>query len=260
MNRSMRWTAAVLGLVALTTGLTACGDDDDNDEALATYCEKTTEIETLPEPEIDFENASPEEIATGVKAFAKEKLQPLATEIQANAPEELTDDIKILVGAVDQLVETGDFEKTFGDPKVEAASDRVHEHDLGACDWNEVDVTAKDYKFEGIEDELEAGTTSFEFSNEGKESHELVLLRKNEGVSETFDELLDLPEDQARSKVTSVGGTGGDPGDEDYVVAELTAGDYMAICFISTGTTGEDHEGDGPPHFTKGMKHEFTVS
>lgn len=40
---------------------------------------------------------------------------------------------------------------------------------------------------------------------------------------------------------------------------ELETGDYVAACFIPEGSTG-DEEGTGPPHFTKGMKTEFTVS
>ena len=257
MNRTARWGISALAVIALGTGLTACGDDDD--EATATYCEKTAAIETIGEPDIDFENASEEEITAAAKVFANEKLKPLADEIVANAPDEISDDIEVLQNAVVELGETGNFEAAFDD-KVEAASDRVHEHDLGACDWERVDVTAKDYAFEGIPAALEPGITSFEFKNAGKESHELVLLRRNEGVTETFEQLLEMPEDQARSKVTGTGGTGGDPDDEDYLVADLKAGEYLAICFISTGTTGDDHEGDGPPHFTKGMKHEFTVS
>ena len=259
MHRTARFGVAALALLALSSGLTACGDDD-NDEATERYCEKTFQIETIAEPDIDFEHATPEEISTGVKAFANDDLLPLATEIQANAPDEVKDDIDVLVGAVNKLATTGDFEAAFENPKVEAASDRVHEHDLGACDWEQVDVTAKEYAFDGIPNELDAGATSFEFTNEGKEVHELVLMRKNAGVTETFKDLLDLPEDQARSKVTILGQTGTDPGDDEYLVADLKAGDYMAICFVSTGTTDFEHQGEGPPHFTKGMRHEFTVS
>jgi hypothetical protein len=256
MHRTARFGVAALALLALSSGLAACGDDD---EDFAAYCEPTGKIESIGEPDIDFEHASEEEIAAAAKVFANEKLKPLADEIVANAPDEISDEIKVLQNAVVELGETGDFEAAFDD-KVEKASDVTHAFDLDNCGWERIDVTAKDYKFEGIEAELEPGITSFEFKNMGKESHELVLLRKNDGVTETFKQLLELPEDQARNKVTSVGGTGGDPGDEDYVVADLTAGDYMAICFISVGTTGEDHEGDGPPHFTKGMRQEFTVS
>ena len=44
------------------------------------------------------------------------------------------------------------------------------------------------------------------------------------------------------------------PGEGGSTLAELSAGDYAMICFIPVGG-GED----GPPHFTQGMIHEFTV-
>lgn len=250
-----------MALLALSSGLTACGDDDENDEAaLATYCEKTFEIETVGEPDIDFENASPEEISTGVKAYANDTLLPIADEIKANAPDEVSDDINVLYSAVETVAETGDFEGAFENPEVEGASDRVHEHGLDACDWNRVDVTAKEYAFEGIDDELEAGATSFEFTNEGKEAHEMLVLRKNDDTTESFKELLDLPQEEAEKKTTFVAHTFGLPGDDEYAVADLKAGEYITLCFVPVGTTSEEDEGDGPPHVTRGMQREFTVS
>jgi hypothetical protein len=262
MNRSTRWTATVLCLLLAGAGIVACGssDNDESDAQIDSYCENTTKIETLPEPDIDFENASPQEISTGVKAYANDKLRPLADKIGENPPDEVADDIKTLVAAVHELAETGDFESTFGDPKIDAASLRTHDFDREHCGWKRVDVMAKEYAFEGIPATLDAKVTTFEFSNKGKEEHEFVLLRKNEGVSESFDELLKLDESESRSKVTGVANTQANPGDRDYVVADLTPGDYMAICFISKGTTSDEHQGDGPPHFTMGMKHEFSVS
>jgi hypothetical protein len=259
-RRTRRIALSAIAVLALGTVLTACGDDDEDDAKLAAYCENTAAIETVGEPDIDFENASPDEIKAGAKAFATDELLPIADKIVPNAPDEVKDDIDVLYGATKELAETGDFEAAFENPKVEAASKRAHEHDLGACDWERVDVSAKDYKFEGIPEELEPGITSFEFSNDGKEAHELVVLRKNDDTTETFDQLLELPQEEAETKVTFAAGAFGLPGDSDYGMTDLTSGEYIAVCFISVGTTGEDHEGDGPPHFTKGMRHEFTVS
>jgi hypothetical protein len=42
-------------------------------------------------------------------------------------------------------------------------------------------------------------------------------------------------------------------------VADLEPGDYAVVCFIPTGSGG-DTEGDGPPHFTKGMVSYFEVA
>jgi hypothetical protein len=269
----MRTTRRIALLIVLATiGLVGCGDDDDSDAStdtteegttdgdLATYCDKTYEIETLGEPDVDFETASEEEQTTAIKAFATEKLQPLAADIQAAAPAEIEDDIDLLVGAVDTLAATGDFESTFGSPEIDAASTRAHAFDLKSCGWNQVDVTAKDYAFEGIASELDAGKTSFEFTNAGTELHEMIVIRKNDDTTESFDELLALPEEQAQQKTTVAGAAFGAPGDEEYAVVDLEAGEYIALCFIPEGTTDENTEGQGPPHFTKGMKQEFTVS
>ena len=274
-SNARRWLATGLAVVALGAGLGACGDDDDDDVAasgsasgseaeadgtLATYCEKTVQIETAPDPEVDWETASEEEIATAIKSYANDTLLPIADDIKANAPEEIADDIALLHAAVVKVADTGDFEGAFETPEVSAAEDRVHEHDLEACGWTVVDVTATNYAFEGIPDELEAKTTSFELTNEGTELHELIVIRKNDDTTESFDELLEMPEEEAQQKTTFITATFTPPGESDSAIAELEAGEYIALCFIPVGSVDEETEVDGPPHFTQGMKHEFTVS
>jgi hypothetical protein len=87
-------------------------------------------------------------------------------------------------------------------------------------------------------------------------------------VTESFDELLALPETEAMKKTTFAGGAFAGPGEESHRVVDLEAGDYIALCFIPEGTIPEvmaevengGTEPQGMPHFMKGMKHEFTVS
>ena len=273
-RRSAKALRLLLALV-LVVGLAACGDDDDDEAGtdtdtgtgteaaadVATYCEKILEIETLPEPDIDFESLSEDEIAAEVRAYATTDLVPLAAEIEAVAPAEIESDIAVLVGAVDEVAETGDFEGAFEPPEVEAASDRAHAFDLENCGWTRVDVTAREYAFEGIDEELEAGATTFEFANEGQEVHELSVVRKAEGTTESFDELLEMGEEESADKIEFVAHAFAEPGDSEYVIADLTAGEYIALCFIPVGSTPEAGEDvDGPPHFTQGMRVEFTVS
>ncbi|HEX2767582.1 MAG TPA: hypothetical protein VHR55_13205 [Candidatus Limnocylindria bacterium] len=125
-----------------------------------------------------------------------------------------------------------------------------------------IEVTAVDYAFAGIPSEVESGT-SFELTNEGSEVHELVLVRRNDDVDLTFEELLELPEDEAMELVTIVGGIVAEPGatSEDTLTVD-EPGDYLAICFVATGTTSlEDAESvEGAPHFAEGMLQEFTVT
>jgi len=269
--------AGLLAALVLAAGLTACGDDDDPavgeasgsasdaesgaEGDLATYCEKTAAIETIGEPEVDFETASEDEVAAAVKSFVEEKMQPLAADIDASAPDEIREEIDVLVAAVDELAETGDFETAFGSPEVEEAGNTTHAFDLEQCGWNVVDVTATNYAFAGIDAELAPGVASFELTNEGTELHEIVVLRKNDDTTESWDELLMLPEEEGMQKAAFVGAAFAAPGEEgEYAIADLTAGEYLAVCFIPVGSVSEDAPAGGPPHFTQGMKTEFTVS
>ena len=112
----------------------------------------------------------------------------------------------------------------------------------------------------GVPDELSTGYHVVEFSNEGQEQHEMFALRFNEGTTETIDELFELPEDEVFGKITPVNATFAPPGGSSAVSWNLSEpGRYAIVCFIPTGSVGET-EGDGPPHFTQGMVHEFTVT
>ena len=273
------WLRLVLGGLAVTAVVAAgCGDDDDEDAGSDTtvsddaaadgassdtgaYCDATLAIETAGEPDIDFSTATDEEITAATKDFAAETLRPLADDVLAVAPAEVQADIQIQSDALDEMAETGDF-AVFETPEVVAAEAATHEFDLGECGWNSLAVDAADYSFAGLPDEVDAGVTSFELTNGGAEVHEMILIRKNDGVTQSFDELLALPEDQAMQSVTMVGLAGPvPPGQPAYAVADLEAGEYIAVCFIPVGTVSFDGPPpEGPPHVMQGMQHQFTVS
>jgi plastocyanin len=129
------------------------------------------------------------------------------------------------------------------------------------------EVVGVDYAFEGIPETVTVGT-AFTFRNGGQEAHEIVLARKNAGVTTSFEELLAMPEEESSKLVTFVGQLMANPGDtaDGQLVAD-GAGDYLAICFFPQGWT-EIPEGTpdpaaspptGAPHFTLGMLQEFTV-
>jgi hypothetical protein len=278
MNRSVRVAVAAATVAGLV--LAACGDDDEDDATtdeaagesaaasggdseLGAYCDAVVALEMAPEPEVDFETATPEEQAEALKAYAAETLRPLADDVAAAAPEEVTADVETLRGALDQMAATGD-PAGWDAPEAAAASDRVHDFDLESCEWTTSDVVTTDYAFGGVPDELPAGPVSFELTNEGAELHELLVIRKNDGVTQSADELLALPEEEAMELVTMVGPpTTVAPGEAGYKVVDLEPGDYMTMCFIPTGITGEDEPpaGEpGPPHAMHGMVAEFTVS
>ena len=110
-------------------------------------------------------------------------------------------------------------------------------------------MIAKDYSFNGLPTSVPAGT-SLTLTNEGAELHEMIVVRKNDGVTESFDELLALPEEEALTKVTTVGVLFAAPGETASMGMGATGapsamtsialgeeGEYFALCFIPQGTT-----------------------
>ena len=143
-----------------------------------------------------------------------------------------------------------------------------------------IEVTGIDYAFEGIPTTVEAGT-EFTFKNgSDKEAHELALVKVKDGETRSAQELLELPEEESEKLVEFQGvSVAPEPGGEGTVVdGELVVkapGRYIALCFIQVGADPQklmeamEHPEDGPPaedpnagppHFTRGMVQEFTVS
>lgn len=133
-----------------------------------------------------------------------------------------------------------------------------------------IEVTARDFTFEGLPGTVEAGPVTFELDNAGREVHELHLFRTESGAG-SVEELTTLTGDDLLSQLSSVGIASADPGDKDSFGADLEPGRYLAFCFVPVGTLPEDghggHEMDGdehPPvaesHYRLGMVREFSVS
>ena len=130
------------------------------------------------------------------------------------------------------------------------------------CADEVLDVTAIDYGFEGIPAEVTAGLVGVNFSNEGAELHELRVpqerrrhpeLRRAPAAERGRGLASSSPRPAARSP---------SPARAPHPARPREPGEYVAACFIPVGTTPESGEegGSGPPHFTQGMKAEFTVS
>jgi hypothetical protein len=261
--RKRQWYRLVAGGCVLATATTfaACGGDDDDDSTasdattagsgdLSAACGAYTEVNDAVNAL--FENETPEDVkATYSEAGVDDILDRLAE----NAPNEIADEIDEGVTAVRSVGESGDPSalEEFDPTLIDAFF-------FENCDFEQVDVTAKDYEFDGFPGELAAGTASFKFTNDGADAHEMVIVRRNEGTTETVEELLALPEEESEKKVTFVTATGAEPGDTAYVTGELETGEYIAICFVPQGTTSQEEEGTGPPHAMLGMTKEFTVS
>jgi hypothetical protein len=70
----------------------------------------------------------------------------------------------------------------------------------------EITIVGVDYAFQGLPATVPSGT-SLTFENRGAEVHEMVVLRRNPGVTQSFEDLLQLPQDQAETFVTFVRST-----------------------------------------------------
>lgn len=98
-----------------------------------------------------------------------------------------------------------------------------------------------------------AGTRSFTVTNQGKEPHEVVLVRLAPGMkAEQVGAWIEAGEQGPPPGVPVGGLSGMSPGQVENFTATLESGTYGLICFIPGP--------DGAPHFAHGMVATFTVS
>lgn len=123
---------------------------------------------------------------------------------------------------------------------------------------------AVEYSFEAPAS-IPSGQVGLRLDNEGAEVHEALLLRIDDGVDLSIEELLELPEEEADSMVEFAGATLAPPGESSAFVTELQPGRYALLCFLPVGTTSldqlfqESESESGPPHAFEGMFAELTV-
>jgi len=253
------------GLLALTlaAGLAACGDDDDEPEATDTsedggasgevtaagdeFCDAVVEFNGSA-TNVDLDETSSEADITA----AGEQLAPLSQTLAAEAPDDLAEPAETVDAAVQDLVE-GDA-AAFNDEATFAEFETLVSGAIETCDFEGVDVTGVDYAFEGVPESIPAGTVAFSFTNEGEEPHEMLIFRKVDGETASFEEIFSGPEEESEGKIEFAGVTFAEPGAESSALTDLEAGDYAMVCFVPVGG-GEE----GPPHVTEGMLQEFAV-
>ncbi|MCA9879442.1 MAG: hypothetical protein KC442_16735 [Thermomicrobiales bacterium] len=126
-------------------------------------------------------------------------------------------------------------------------------------------ITLRDYTFDGLPSELPAGRQVWQITNEGPETHELVVFRQLPGV--TFEMVAEsfgiAPQGTPVAGATMPPGppfedVGGvtliGPGVTNWAVLDLEPGAYFANCFVLS--PNRDHA----PHFAFGMIQPFTVA
>jgi plastocyanin len=115
-------------------------------------------------------------------------------------------------------------------------------------DLPKVTITATEYAFD-VPAEVPAGYVEVTLVNNGKEGHHAQIVKLADGVTvDEFKAAASKTDIKSLSDDSFVGG----PNGAGTVIAHLTPGNYVVVCFIP----GDD----GQPHVAKGMIKEFTVS
>lgn len=186
-------------------------------------------------------------------------MRPVADQMTATKTREIATAADAMIAILKQAVATNDREllenEAYG-----AADAPLDAYGLQNCGYKPISVNAVDYEFDGVPTTASVGKTTITLKNEGKEFHEIVLLRVNDGVTDSADDLLALPEDQIFSKVTPAFFTFVPPGLTGTGFTDLRAGKYIVLCFIPKGAKpGAEPAKDAPPHFAEGMLEEMVV-
>jgi hypothetical protein len=186
--------------------------------------------------------------------------------VQQVAPDEIADAVNGVVEGLTGPVEALDEEAFFAldaDEQYQADSTALETFAIDGCGWDAIEVTAINYGFETDFDDVSAGTLAFQFHNAGTEIHEMALIRINDDVDESIEELIELPEEESETMTQFIGIAFGAPGAADTLIADVEPGRYAVLCFLPVGSTDmealESGAANGPPHFTVGMVEEFTV-
>lgn len=256
-TRTRGLATAALALALAGSVLSACGDDED---AAATDTGTDAGVDAPSDDGLAAGSGGLSAAAcdayaalgagmVGDPAVAAEAATALAAELPADLEAAGTTLADTLSGDPDGM----------GSPEFTAAWAEVGDAAFDACEADaQLDVTGVDYGFEGLPTTVDAGRVALRFTNgtTAGEPHELVLMRRNDGVTESVDELLALPEEQIGEKLTMAGVVFADAaGTSSVLLTDLEAGGYIAICMIPVGG-GED----GAPHAAHGMVAEIEAS
>lgn len=236
----------------------ACGGGDgDTEDAAATpaaeedHADHTAFCEDVIAAETAVLQASAGGDPSGVEG--------LLAAAEESAPPELESQVSVVLATVREALEKQD-DSAFEDEEFSENEEEVDQWVADNCGYERVDVTAVDYAFEGVPATLPAGTTTFVFSNEGEEMHEMLMVRFKDPKT-TIEDLMELSDKEAQSKLDFLGASFGPPGTTDVESKELAPGKYALLCFVPVGSTSEKaaRKADGPPHVARGMSAEFTV-
>ncbi len=202
-------------------------------------------------------SGTPEQIQTIVKDFWAAQ-QPILASMQP-APEPIKADVEKLLALAQQGAATGDS-ATLTSPDRQTADRNIDQYMLRECGYQQIQITATDNAYLGIPATTRSGAVGITLDNQGREAHQVLTVRIDDGVTEPFTALLRLPPEQRAQTATPLGSVEVDPGQTATVFLRLTPGRYGAGDFLPQGTTRLDAPGNGDPHYLHGLQAEFTVT
>ncbi len=240
-------TATAVGLLLVP----ACSSEGTDDAAA--FCDAVVETD-VQFTAMQGPNGDPAAVAASLEA------------VENSTPDELADQSAFVIEEANAMLAGAGAEEGPGE-EFNANYGEMVAWMADNCDFPVVDVTAEEYAFEGIPETVAAGETVISLANTGAQVHEVLLLRVNDGVTQTINEILALPDEEAQTMVTNIAAAFASPGEEGWATTRLEKGNYVAICFLPEGATPEAMaemqatgvEPEGAPHFTLGMISEFTV-
>lgn len=184
---------------------------------------------------------------------------PLMEAAESNAPEEIAEELEVLLATARAAVESRDT-KVLESEDFQRVDQAVDLYIAENCASQKLSVTGVDYGFDGLPPTTSAGRVTIDFANGGEELHEMLLMRIEEpGLS--VDELLHMPQKEAQKKLRFVRALFSSPGETDVETFDLEPGEYAVVCFLPVGATSLEaaESAGGPPHAMKGMAIQLTV-
>lgn len=277
--------AFILGLAVLSLAFAACGGDDDDSsgdddgglsadqQAAVDYMETFVALYN----DGDYEGWVAEFTESGLRAMLGDEETPFE-DLQADVPsyfegepplegvtfsdvEAAGDSATVaMTSTSENVIDKAEYTlvKEGGDFQVNGYTDLPEDLPEGVTP---LAVSAADFAFAFEGGDAADGVQAVSFTNEGEQSHQLLLLNLDGGpeLDSVVGDLMEAEDPGAfPDYVEDFAGTMfAPPGGEDGVLfAEpLDAGRYVLICLLPDQTQGED----GPPHASLGMVAEFTV-
>jgi hypothetical protein len=205
----------------------------------------------------DLGSGTPEEIEAIVKDYWSAQ-EPILASMEP-APDPIRTDVETLLALAHDGASTGDS-ATFSSPDLQTADRNIDQYMLRECGYGRISITATDNAYQGIPAAIDSGAVGVTLTNQGREAHQVLIVRINDGVSEPFSALLDLPPDERLQAASAVGSIEVDPGGVGTLFLRLAPGRYGVGDFLSQGTAGLDTSGSGDPNYVLGLQGEFTVT